>query len=81
MIPLRKVLQSMEKGLQSLTEKTQEMQKMLDLLEGALTKEKTRPGPKAKKRPSKKGLQEKGLRKRLWLKKCRPKKRLQPILF
>jgi hypothetical protein len=36
MIPLRKVLESIEKGLEALTQKTRDMQSMLDKLEEAL---------------------------------------------
>ena len=36
MIPLRKILESIEKGLESLTQKTRDMQSMLDKLEEAL---------------------------------------------
>jgi hypothetical protein len=36
MIPLRKVLESIEKGLEALTQKTRDMQSMIDKLEEAL---------------------------------------------
>lgn len=52
MIPLRKALQSMEKGLEGLMKKTKDMQEMLDNLEQALTLEK--PRRKAKAKPGRK---------------------------
>lgn len=57
MLALRRVLQSVEKGLETLTQKTKDMQKLLDNLEEALiieqpkTRAKGRP-PQARKRPS-----------------------------
>ncbi len=54
MIPLRRVLQSFEHGLKVLIEKTQDMQKMFDTLEEALTAEKPKTKTAAKKKPAKK---------------------------
>ncbi|MBW2029915.1 MAG: hypothetical protein JRH06_07135 [Deltaproteobacteria bacterium] len=57
MLALRRVLQSVEKGLETLTQKTKDMQKLLDNLEEALiieqpkTRAKGRP-PQARKRSS-----------------------------
>ena len=51
MLPLRKVLQSIEKGLEDLNYKTKEMHKLLDSIESALIAEqpKTRTAAFAKK--------------------------------
>ena len=51
MIPLRRILESIEKGLESLTQKTRDMQSMLDKLEEALIVEEpqTRAPRKTKK--------------------------------
>ena len=62
MLPLRKVLQGVEKGLESLLQKTKEMEKMLDTIETVFTAEK----PKAKRRakPSRKRVAKKASKKK-----------------
>ncbi|MBW2066100.1 MAG: hypothetical protein JRJ03_14370 [Deltaproteobacteria bacterium] len=57
MLALRRVLQSVEKGLEALTQKTKDMQKLLDNLEEALIIEQPtdsgkREPTRARKRPS-----------------------------
>jgi biotin operon repressor len=53
MLALRKVLQSIEKGLEGLAKRTKDMQVLLDNLEEALDMEhpQARPGPKKKVSP------------------------------
>jgi uncharacterized membrane protein len=53
MLALRKVLQSIEKGLEGLVKRTQDMQTLLDNLEEALATEQPQAKPAAKRKAAK----------------------------
>jgi hypothetical protein len=55
MLALRKVLQSIEKGLEGLAKRTKDMQILLDNLEEALAMEQTQAKPGAKRKAAKRG--------------------------